>query len=150
MRWRDGDVPKLLAAFNKACSMGLVTVGVADRPGGDRFADADGAANWRSRSMCVEISVNISGVRVCSPTRNCLMSTDDGISPLAAGVSCDSARGSGSVDTVVGVSSDSRVGISSSNRASSVVVTGSVGPRNNSCSTSSLLVIGTPVGSPCW
>ena len=149
MCWRDGDVPKSLVALNKACSMGLVTVGVAGRPGGDRFADADGAANWRSRSMCVEISVNISGVRVCSPARNCRMSTD-GVSSSAAGISCNSVLGVGSVDAAVGISSDLRVGLSSNNTASSVMVTGSVGPRNNSCFTSSLSVIGTLVGSPCW
>ena len=149
VRWRDGDVPKSLVAFNKACSMGLGTVGVAGRPGGDHFADTNGAANWRSRSICVEISVNISGVRVCSPARNCPMSTV-GISPSAAGVSCDSAVGGGSLETAVDTSSDSRVGVSSNNTASSVAVTGSVGPHNNSCSTSSLSVIGTPVGSPCW
>ena len=34
IRWRDGDVPRLLVTFNRACSMGLGTVGVAGRPGG--------------------------------------------------------------------------------------------------------------------
>ena len=106
VRWWDGDIPKLLVAFNKACSMGLGTVGVAGRPGGDDLVDANGAANWHKRSICVEISVNISGVRVSSPARNCLMSTV-GISPSAAGVSGNSAVGVGFSDTTVGASSDS-------------------------------------------
>ena len=36
VRWRAGDVPRLLVTFNRACSMGLTTVGVMGRPGGGR------------------------------------------------------------------------------------------------------------------
>ena len=100
VRWQDGDVPKLLVTFNKACSMGLGTTGVVGRPGGDDLVDANGATSWRKRSICVEISLNISGVRVSSPAKNCLMSTV-GIPPLAAGISNNSTVGVGSSDTTV-------------------------------------------------
>ena len=81
--WRAGDVPRLLVTFSKACCIGLAAVGVVGRPGGgtrgDSFGvdlvDANGDASWRRCSMCVESSLNIVGVRVSSPARNCLMST---------------------------------------------------------------------------
>ena len=83
VRWRAGDVPRLLVTFSRACSIGLATVGVAGRPGrgagGDSFCadlvDANGVASWRRCSMRVESSLNIAGVRVSSPAKNCLMST---------------------------------------------------------------------------
>ena len=102
MCWRAGDVPKLLVTLNKACSMGLGTVGVAGKPGGGGgdsvcadLVDANGAASWRKCSMCVETSLNISGVRVSSPAKNCLMSTV-GIPSSVVGVSNNSAVGVGS------------------------------------------------------
>ena len=83
VRWRAGDVPRLLVTFSRACCIGLATVGVAGRPGGgtggDSFCidlvDANGAASWRKCSMRVESLLNIAGVRVSSPAKNCLMST---------------------------------------------------------------------------
>ena len=83
VRWWAGDVPRLLVTFSRACSIGLVTVGVAGRPGrgarGDSFGvdsvDANGDASWHRCSMCVESSLNIAGMRVSSSARNCLMST---------------------------------------------------------------------------
>ena len=57
--------------------------GVVGRPGGGaggdslgiETGDATGIASWRRCSMCVETSLNIVGVRVSSPAKNCLMST---------------------------------------------------------------------------
>ena len=56
--WWTGDVPRLLVTFNRACSMGLATVGVAGRPGGGggnsfgiETGDATGVASWRRCSM---------------------------------------------------------------------------------------------------
>ena len=40
--WRTGDVPRLLITFNRACSIGLATVGVAGRPGGGTRGDSLG------------------------------------------------------------------------------------------------------------
>ena len=76
IRWWAGDVPRLLVTLNRACSMGLTTVGVTGRPGGgggDSFCvnlvDANGAASCRKCSMRVESSFNIAGVRVSSPAK---------------------------------------------------------------------------------
>ena len=185
VRWWDGDVPKLLVTFNKACSMGLGTVGVAGRPGGGvgnsicaDLMDANGAASWRKRSICIQISLNISGVRVSSPARNCLMSTV-GIPSSATGVSNNSAVGvSSSSNSVVGASSNSALGVSSTNStvgvsstnstvgvsstnstvgvsssnktASLLTVDGIVGPCNNACSASSCSAIRIPYSSPRW
>ena len=82
VRWWVGDIPRLLVTFSRACSIGLATVGVAGRPGGgaggDSFGvnlvDANGDASWRRCSMGVESLLNIAGVRVSSPAKNCLMS----------------------------------------------------------------------------
>ena len=125
VRWWAGDVPRLLVTFNRACSMGLATVGVAGRPGGgaggDSFGvesvDANGVASWCKCSMHVETSLNIAGMRVASPAKNCLMST-------------------------VGVSS-------SNNTASSLTVDVIVGPCRSLCSASRLLASCT-YSSPCW
>ena len=126
VHWRAGDVPRFLVASNRACSMGLATVGVVGRPGGGRgdsfcvdLVDANGAASWRKCSMRVESSLNIAGVRVSSPAPHGLMST-------------------------VGVSS------SFNNTASSLTVDFIVGPRRSLASSSRLSAIGTPYGSPCW
>ena len=126
VRWWAGDVPRLLVTFNRACSMGLATVGVAGRPGGgaggDSFCvnlvDANGATSWRRCLMHVESLLNIAGVRVSSPTKKCLMST-------------------------VGVSS------SFSNVASSLAVDVIVGPYRILTSSSRLSAIGNPQESPC-
>ena len=82
VHWWAGDVPRFLVTSSRACCMGLATVGVAGRPGGgggDSFCvdlvNANGAASWRKCSMCVETSLNIAGVRVSRPAKNCLMST---------------------------------------------------------------------------
>ena len=83
VHWWAGDVPRLLVTFNRACCIGLATVGVVGRPGrgagGDSFCvnlvDANGVTSWRRCSMRVESLLNIAGVRVSSPARNCLMST---------------------------------------------------------------------------
>ena len=80
--WWVGDVPKLLVTSSRACCIGLATVGVVGRPGGgaggDFFGidlvDANGDACWHRCSMCVESSLNMVGVNVSSPARNCLMS----------------------------------------------------------------------------
>ena len=126
IRWWAGDVPRLLVTLNRACSMGLTTVGVTGRPGGgggDSFCidlvDANGATSWHKCSMCVESSLNIVGIRVSSPTKNCLMST---------------------------------VGVSScfNNTASSLTVYVIVGPSRSLCSSSTLSAICTPLTSPCW
>ena len=122
--WQTGDVPRLLVTFNRACSMGLATVGVAGRPGGGaggdslgvETGDATGVASWRRCSMRVETSLNIAGVRVSSPTKNCFMST-------------------------VGVSS-------SNNTASSLTVDVIVGPCRSLCSASMLSASCTPYSSP--
>ena len=126
IRWRAGDVPRLLVTFNRACSMGLTTVSVAGRPGGGRgdsfcvdLVDANGATSCRRCSMHVESSLNIAGVRVSSPAKNCLMST-------------------------VGVFS------SFSNVASSLAVDVIVGPCRILISSSRLSAIGNPHKSPCW
>ena len=81
VRWWVGDVPRLLVTFSRACCIGLAMVGVVGRPGGGaggdslrvNLVDANGVAN--GCSMRVESSLNIAGVRVSSPARNCLMST---------------------------------------------------------------------------
>ena len=121
--WWTGDVPRLLVTFNRACSMGLATVGVAGRPGGGRgdsfcvnLVDSNGVASWRKCSMHIETSLNIAGVRVSSPTKNCLMST-------------------------VGVSS-------SNNTAFSLTVNVIVGPCRSLCSVSMLLASCTPYSLP--
>ena len=83
IRWRAGDIPRLLVTFSRACSIGLATVGVAGRPGGGaggdslgiESVDANGVASWHRCLMRVESSLNIVGVRVSSPAKNCLMST---------------------------------------------------------------------------
>ena len=74
--WWAGDVPRLLVTLNRACSMGLGTVGVVGRPGGGGgdsicfdLVDANGAASWRKCSMCIETSLNISGVRFPVPLK---------------------------------------------------------------------------------
>ena len=121
--WRTGDVPRLLVTFNRACSMGLATVGVAGRPGGGggnsfgiETGDATGIASWRRCSMRIETSLNIAGVRVSSPAKNCLMS-------------------------MVGISS-------SNNMASSLTVDVIVGPCRSLCSASMLSASCTPYSSP--
>ena len=104
VRWQAGDVPRLLVTFSRACCIGLATVGVAGRPGGSAggdslcvdLVDANGATSWCRCSMCVESSLNIAGVRVSSPARNCLMSTA-GISS-----SLNSIASSLAVDFIVG------------------------------------------------
>ena len=127
VRWRAGDVPRLLVTLNRACSMGLTTVGVAGRPGGgaggDSFCinlvDTNGATCWRKCLMRIESLLNIAGVRVSSPAKNCLMS-------------------------MVGVSS------SLNNTASSLMVDVIVGPSRSLCSSSILSAICTPLALPCW
>ena len=124
IRWRAGDIPRLIDTCNRACSMGLAMGGVAGRPGGgggDSFCvnlvDANGAASWRKCSIRIETSLNIAGVRVSSPAQNCVMST---------------------------------VGISSSNdTASSLTVDVIVGPCRSLCSASRLSASCT-YSSPCW
>ena len=104
VRWRAGDIPRLLVTFSRACCIGLATVGVAGRPGGgtrgDSFGvnlvDANGDASWRRCSMCVESSFNIVGVRVSSPARNCLMST------VGVSLSLNSIASSLAIDFIVG------------------------------------------------
>ena len=80
--------------------MGLDTVSVAGRPGGDGFEGADRVAKRRNRSTWVETSASISGVRVWSPARTWRDQAGStvGVSPAAAGVSCDSAGGVSSSD----------------------------------------------------
>ena len=63
VRWWDGDIPKLLVAFNKACSMGLGTVGVAGRPGGDGLVDANRATNWHKRSIWDSLALGLAPSR---------------------------------------------------------------------------------------
>ena len=46
IRWRAGDVPRLLVTLNRACSMGLTTVGVAGRPGGGTGAIPFALISW--------------------------------------------------------------------------------------------------------
>ena len=104
VRWWAGDVPRLLVTSSRTCCIGLITVGVAGRPGGgtggDFFGidlvDANGDASWRRCSMCVESSLNIVGVRVSSPVRNCLMST------VGVSSSLNSIASSLAVDFIVG------------------------------------------------
>ena len=120
VRWQTGDVPRLLITFNRACSMGLATVGVVGRPGGGtggdclgiKTGDATGVTSWRRCSMRVETLLNIAGMRVSSPAKNCFMST-------------------------VGVSS-------SNNTASSLTVDVIVGPCRSLCSASMLSASCTP------
>ena len=103
IRWQTGDVPRLLVTFNRTCSMGLATVGVVGRPGrgtggdslGIETGDATGVTSWRRCSMRIETSLNIAGVRVSSPTKNCFMSTV-GIS------SSNNTASSLTVDVIVG------------------------------------------------
>ena len=104
VRWWAGDILRLLVTFSRACCIGLATVGVADRPGGgtrgDSFGinlvDTNGDASWRRCLMCVESSLNIVGVRVSSPARNCLMST------VGISSSLNSIASSLAVDFIVG------------------------------------------------
>ena len=104
IRWRAGDVPRLLVTLSRACCIGLATVGVAGRPGGGAggnslcvdLVDANGVASWRRGSMSVESSLNIAGVRVSSPARNCLMST------VGISLSLNSIASSLAVDFIVG------------------------------------------------
>ena len=104
VRWWPGDVPRLLVTFSRACCIGLATVGVAGRPGGGAggdslcvdLVDANGVASWRRCLMCVESSLNIAGVRVSSPARNCLMST------VGVSSSLNSIASSLAVDFIVG------------------------------------------------
>ena len=99
-----GDIPRLLVTFSRACCIGLATVGVVGRPGGGArgdslhvdLVDANGVTSWRRCSMRVESSLNIAGVRVSSPTRNCLMST------VGISSSLNSIASSLSVDFIVG------------------------------------------------
>ena len=50
VHWWAGDVPRLFITLNRACSMGLTTVGVAGRPGGgtggDSFLRRFGGRQW--------------------------------------------------------------------------------------------------------
>ena len=102
--WRAGDIPRLLITFSRACSIGLATVGVAGRPGGgaggDSFCadlvDASGVTSWHRSSMRVESSLNIAGMRVSSPAKNCLMST------VGISSSLNSIASSLAVDFIVG------------------------------------------------
>ena len=124
IRWWTGDVPRLLVTLNRACSMGLATVGVVGRPGGGdggnslgiETGDATGVASWRRCSIRVETSLNIAGMRVSSPAKNCFMST-------------------------IGVSS-------SNNTASSLTVDVIVGPCRSLYSASMLSASCTPYLSP--
>ena len=102
--WWAGDVPRLLVTSSRACCIGLTTVGVAGRPGGSaggdffgvNLVDANGDASWHRCLMCVESSLNIVGVRVSSPARNCLMST------VGVSSSLNSIASSLAVDFIVG------------------------------------------------
>ena len=104
VRWRAGDVPRLLVTFSRACCIGLATVGVAGRPGGGAggnflgvdLVDANGDASWHRCSMCVENLLNIVGMRVSSPARNRLMST------IGVSSSLNSIASSLAVDFIVG------------------------------------------------
>ena len=104
VRWQAGDVPRLLVTFSRACCIGLATVGVAGRPGGGArgnsfgidLVDANGDTSWHRCSMCVESSLNIVGVRVSSPARNCLMST------VGVSLSFNSIASSLAIDFIVG------------------------------------------------
>ena len=104
VRWWAGDIPRLLVTFSRACCIGLATVGVAGRPGGsaggDSFGvdlvDANGDTSWCRCSMCVESSLNIVGMRVSSPARNCLMSM------VGISSSLNSIASSLAVDFIVG------------------------------------------------
>ena len=104
VRWRAGDVPRLLVTFSRACCIGLATVGVAGRPGrgtgddsfGIDLVDANGDASWCRCSMCVESLLNIVGMRVSSPARNCLMSM------VGISSSLNSMASSLGVDFIVG------------------------------------------------
>ena len=104
VRWQAGDVPRLLVTFSRACCIGLATVGVAGRPGGGTggdslgidLVDANGVTSWRRCLMCVESSLNIVGMRVSSPARNCLMST------VGISSSLNSIASSLAVDFIVG------------------------------------------------
>ena len=104
VRWWVGDICRLLVTSSRACCIGLATVGVVDRPGrgtgGDFFGvdlvDTNGDARWHRCSMCVESSLNMVGVRVSSPTRNCLMST------VGVSSSLNSIASSLAVDFIVG------------------------------------------------
>ena len=99
-----GDIPRLLVTFSRACCIGLATVSVAGRPGegagGDSLrvdlVDANGVTSWRRCLMRVESSLNIAGMRVSSPARNCLMST------VGVSSSLNSIASSLAVDFIVG------------------------------------------------
>ena len=101
---RAGDVTRLLVTFSRACCIGLATVSVAGRPGGGTggdslhvdLVDANGVTSWCRCSMRVESSLNIAGVRVSSPARNCLMST------VGVSSSLNSIASSLAVDFIVG------------------------------------------------
>ena len=104
VHWWAGDIPRLLVTVSRACCIGLATVGVAGRPGGgtgdDSFhvdlVDANGVASWRKCSMRVEISLNIAGVRISSPARNCL------VSMVGVSSSLNSMASSLAIDFIVG------------------------------------------------
>ena len=104
IRWRAGDIPRLLVTSSRAYCIGLATVGVAGRPGGGvggdslcvDLVDANGAASWHRCLMCVESLLNIAGVRVSSPARNCLMSR------IGISSSLNSIASSLAVDFIVG------------------------------------------------
>ena len=99
-----GDVPRLLVTFSRACCIGLATVSVAGRPGGGAggdslcidLVDANRVASWHRCSMHVESSLNIVGVRVSSPARNCLMSM------VGVSSSLNSIASSLAIDFIVG------------------------------------------------
>ena len=102
--WWAGDVSSLLVTSSRACCIGLTTVGAVGRPGrgagGDLFGvdlvDANGDASWRRCSMCVDSSLNIVGLKVSSPARNCLMST------VGVSSSLNSIASSLAVEIIVG------------------------------------------------
>ena len=103
--WWVGDIPRLLVTSSKACCIGLATVGAAGRPGGgargDFFGvdlvDANGDTRWCRCSMCVESLLNMMGVRVSSPARNCLKSM------VGISSSLNSIASSLAVDFIVGL-----------------------------------------------
>ena len=75
-------------------------VGLVGAARGNSFCvdlvDANGVASWCRCSMRVESSLNIAGVRVSSPAKNCLMST------VGVSSSLSSIASSLAVDFIVG------------------------------------------------
>ena len=134
VHWWAGDIPRLLVTCSRPCCIALTTVGVAGRPGGSargdffgiNLVDANGDASWRRCSMCVESLLNIVGVRVSSPARNCLMST------VGISSSLNSIASSLAIDFIVG---PCRILASSSRLAA---------PPDASCKLHGL------VSRPCW